>query len=121
MRNSFTFNVINWHLSHPQCFQDFISMKKCVSNREDRDTDDYQNQRCCGPVDSALEEITQTGIDEGPETYIYVFANHQLSLNILRSNQRSEEHTSELQSRGHLVCRLLLEKKKTKLKKTDTD
>src|SRR5207253_10171420 len=27
---------------------------------------------------------------------------------------RSEEHTSELQSRGHLVCRLLLEKKKIK-------
>src|SRR5690625_6341060 len=26
---------------------------------------------------------------------------------------RSEEHTSELQSRGHLVCRLLLENKKT--------
>src|SRR5215510_16348310 len=29
-------------------------------------------------------------------------------------NSRSEEHTSELQSRGHLVCRLLLEKKKQK-------
>src|SRR5439155_4175945 len=28
------------------------------------------------------------------------------------AGQRSEEHTSELQSRGHLVCRLLLEKKK---------
>src|SRR2546429_4795017 len=28
---------------------------------------------------------------------------------------RSEEHTSELQSRLHLVCRLLLEKKKTQL------
>src|SRR5439155_24337309 len=27
-------------------------------------------------------------------------------------DERSEEHTSELQSRGHLVCRLLLEKKK---------
>src|SRR5690625_5827192 len=27
---------------------------------------------------------------------------------------RSEEHTSELQSRGHLVCRLLLEKKNSK-------
>src|SRR5207253_9625084 len=27
-------------------------------------------------------------------------------------HSRSEEHTSELQSRGHLVCRLLLEKKK---------
>src|SRR5690625_6266681 len=30
----------------------------------------------------------------------------------LNSIFRSEEHTSELQSRGHLVCRLLLEKKK---------
>src|SRR5207253_5309985 len=29
-----------------------------------------------------------------------------------RKSGRSEEHTSELQSRGHLVCRLLLEKKK---------
>src|SRR5690625_6433945 len=30
----------------------------------------------------------------------------------LLADVRSEEHTSELQSRGHLVCRLLLEKKK---------
>src|SRR2546422_6146173 len=30
----------------------------------------------------------------------------------VRVEQRSEEHTSELQSRLHLVCRLLLEKKK---------
>src|SRR2546429_7213580 len=29
-----------------------------------------------------------------------------------KMNERSEEHTSELQSRLHLVCRLLLEKKK---------
>src|SRR5690625_5674672 len=34
---------------------------------------------------------------------------------------RSEEHTSELQSRGHLVCRLLLEKKKRKSDKTTTN
>src|SRR5690625_5687219 len=36
---------------------------------------------------------------------------------------RSEEHTSELQSRGHLVCRLLLEKKNTHhpIKITSTD
>src|SRR5258707_11851328 len=33
---------------------------------------------------------------------------------------RSEEHTSELQSRQYLVCRLLLEKKK-KTQKTETD
>src|SRR3712207_8235592 len=31
----------------------------------------------------------------------------------LRFRRRSEEHTSELQSRQYLVCRLLLEKKKT--------
>src|SRR5690625_6584947 len=35
-----------------------------------------------------------------------------------RGRARSEEHTSELQSRGHLVCRLLLEKKK---RDTDLD
>src|SRR5207253_11336779 len=36
------------------------------------------------------------------------WANRRLN----ESSHRSEEHTSELQSRGHLVCRLLLEKKK---------
>src|SRR5437870_11286680 len=34
---------------------------------------------------------------------------------------RSEEHTSELQSRGHLVCRLLLEKKKKPRGARDVD
>src|SRR5690625_3290747 len=34
------------------------------------------------------------------------------AVTVLSSEDRSEEHTSELQSRGHLVCRLLLEKKK---------
>src|SRR2546422_7509550 len=35
----------------------------------------------------------------------------------LEGRYRSEEHTSELQSRLHLVCRLLLEKKKIDLRK----
>src|SRR3712207_6882503 len=34
------------------------------------------------------------------------------ALNVIRAAPRSEEHTSELQSRQYLVCRLLLEKKK---------
>src|SRR3712207_8340224 len=34
---------------------------------------------------------------------------------VRKSSRRSEEHTSELQSRQYLVCRLLLEKKKKKL------
>src|SRR5260221_8864669 len=38
-----------------------------------------------------------------------------------RQHSRSEEHTSELQSHSDLVCRLLLEKKKKKLKKRGSD
>src|SRR5439155_20431911 len=38
----------------------------------------------------------------------------------IRTRIRSEEHTSELQSRGHLVCRLLLEKKKKNTREVDT-
>src|SRR3989442_10929725 len=37
----------------------------------------------------------------------------------MASIKRSEEHTSELQSRPHLVCRLLLEKKKERTLKAD--
>src|SRR2546422_6387102 len=38
-----------------------------------------------------------------------------------RSERRSEEHTSELQSRLHLVCRLLLEKKKKRYEQNVND
>src|SRR5690554_7685015 len=38
--------------------------------------------------------------------------------NTVNRSLRSEEHTSELQSRPHLVCRLLLEKKKKKTKQS---
>src|SRR3712207_8606965 len=40
-------------------------------------------------------------------------AAHELGHRLLAQPGRSEEHTSELQSRQYLVCRLLLEKKKT--------
>src|SRR3712207_8898914 len=40
--------------------------------------------------------------------------------NIGRAVERSEEHTSELQSRQYLVCRLLLEKKKNNSQYTKT-
>src|SRR5690625_6150536 len=41
-----------------------------------------------------------------------VIGRHHLAVQPVALLDRSEEHTSELQSRGHLVCRLLLEKKK---------
>src|SRR2546422_2538435 len=42
-------------------------------------------------------------LDDRPKRFLHVLA---------EGDARSEEHTSELQSRLHLVCRLLLEKKK---------
>src|SRR5207253_2500816 len=56
---------------------------------------------------SGLGPVTSTAFDITPGTA------SQLAFSVQPSNTvRSEEHTSELQSRGHLVCRLLLEKKK---------
>src|SRR5437660_12030115 len=42
-------------------------------------------------------------------------------IRVAAQHERSEEHTSELQSRGHLVCRLLLEKKKKQKNKIDKE
>src|SRR2546422_6958566 len=53
--------------------------------------------------------------DEVPSVAPNVLAGQVRALGVTgktRSSARSEEHTSELQSRLHLVCRLLLEKKK---------
>src|SRR3712207_7581641 len=53
----------------------------------------------------------------------FIFVNGEKEWSIfnllLVAVQRSEEHTSELQSRQYLVCRLLLEKKKNTISYTD--
>src|SRR3712207_7627398 len=49
-------------------------------------------------------ELTRAGI---PVTVIA----DNMAASLMRAGRRSEEHTSELQSRQYLVCRLLLEKK----------
>ena len=48
------------------------------------------------------------------EIYVQDWGNITQAEALKRAGYRSEEHTSELQSRLHLVCRLLLEKKKMK-------
>src|SRR5690554_7488909 len=63
---------------------------------------------------SSLIEIdakTKVRIDNNVRSVINKIQKHQLNDGGL-AFWRSEEHTSELQSRPHLVCRLLLEKKK---------
>src|SRR3712207_7731802 len=53
-------------------------------------------------------------IDRLPERKSLAAVRGTLVHAVLERLYRSEEHTSELQSRQYLVCRLLLEKKKTK-------
>src|SRR2546422_3749165 len=54
--------------------------------------------------------LVRAETDETPAVlYVDLHLVHEVT------SPRSEEHTSELQSRLHLVCRLLLEKKKKKL------
>src|SRR5690625_6354076 len=69
-------------------------------------------------VDTRTEVFIQSAMNrllEGRTSFVIA---HRLStiqdadLILVMDKGRSEEHTSELQSRGHLVCRLLLEKKK---------
>src|SRR5690554_5282071 len=58
------------------------------------------------------EKITASILEMIGEVQKYVPGYRLVNGPIYDGNQRSEEHTSELQSRPHLVCRLLLEKKK---------
>src|SRR5690625_5324463 len=63
-----------------------------------------------GLVDIAFNQIRQAG--QQPAILIHLME---------ALAQRSEEHTSELQSRGHLVCRLLLERKKIQVHHINVD
>src|SRR5690625_6917643 len=90
---------------------------------------DYELLRICPPlaipVDIALvaRDVKQCrGGAGGLRNYpVHAQQHHGLAFPVDRVDEsgvsvnvpplRSEEHTSELQSRGHLVCRLLLEKK----------
>src|SRR5690625_7017453 len=56
-----------------------------------------------------IPHLTVILVGDNPASKSYVNGKKKASAEV-----RSEEHTSELQSRGHLVCRLLLEKKNKK-------
>src|SRR5689334_24527530 len=67
---------------------------------------------CCAP--SANATVTTAGKPSGTTATAIATA-----FSSTKSNDRSEEHTSELQSQFHLVCRLLLEKKKLMINSTN--
>src|SRR5690625_5768773 len=60
-------------------------------------------------LDAAEEYVEFEGL---PARICWLGYDERHKAGLLFNDLRSEEHTSELQSRGHLVCRLLLEKKK---------
>src|SRR5207253_4347756 len=77
------------HCPKPMTESNFNALASFVKSIGDRpDTNESWN---------AIESQLETKVPEDYKAFV---------------SSRSEEHTSELQSRGHLVCRLLLEKKK---------
>src|SRR5690554_7105139 len=63
------------------------------------------------PATDQGAQPTDQGQQAAPDAGGKTFSQEDVN-NIVAREVRSEEHTSELQSRPHLVCRLLLEKKK---------
>src|SRR5690625_5773536 len=82
-------------------------------------------QRCIGGHQAALDRFGAHFFQADAATVVHKTQQHLASLSGQTQNKssalalalagalfwRSEEHTSELQSRGHLVCRLLLEER----------
>src|SRR5690625_6652237 len=81
----------------------------------------YSGQVFLKTPEKATVKYLLTGIDDGDEYQVEIEKNKLASVPKVElidewmiglNPERSEEHTSELQSRGHLVCRLLLDKKR---------
>src|SRR2546429_734764 len=62
--------------------------------------------------------MTTRNVTCGVVPVCYLTPTYQYLTELVSFFSRSEEHTSELQSRLHLVCRLLLEKKKIRVRST---
>src|SRR5687768_18147707 len=68
----------------------------------------FRSERSAGPAESMRQQRQMASFVPAEVVDEKVWRRED------RRDERSEEHTSELQSRLHLVCRLLLEKKKVR-------
>src|SRR5947209_9435801 len=66
-------------------------------------------------VEKDISIANRLGLHARPAAmFVRIASRHRSEIWVSKEGERSEEHTSELQSRQYLVCRLLLEKKKRK-------
>src|SRR5207253_8009358 len=93
--------TLSLHDALPILVVGFSIITNVTSNSEKKQTELMAEQEKLAAEKKRLED-EKNRLQSAPKTFKLVQA------------LRSEEHTSELQSRGHLVCRLLLEKKKKK-------
>src|SRR5690625_5765946 len=108
-------SVFSANLNRDEKKEELKRLQEALKELEGCDTDYSESKDLClkpefttktfhGEVATDVEGFKE---DELQVSYTGI-SDEQLS----KAKTRSEEHTSELQSRGHLVCRLLLEKKK---------
>src|SRR5690606_40389654 len=86
----------------------------CVRTRRSSDLRAWKSRSRSTKDEDASMSIAIIGRKAGM-TRVFTEAGESIPVTVIECtpNRRSEEHTSELQSRENLVCRLLLEKKKT--------
>src|SRR5690625_6383190 len=93
---------------------------KCVNNEIEGKQEQPQHNTASTSAIAPLKALLEAGDNKLVQIaiqHLVAVARLHPGTQILDADERSEEHTSELQSRGHLVCRLLLEKKTIDLMK----
>src|SRR5690625_5460064 len=104
------------HSCHNKCFSGSIAVRGIFVPESDEEIAahpdpfpaEIKQEKIVPENQNQHESYEQIHIDEKPDESF--FFPHEL--HGIKMNQRSEEHTSELQSRGHIVCRHLLDKNK---------
>src|SRR5687768_17921653 len=94
-------------MSYTLSLHDALPIWFCAACAAYKTEDEYQKG---DPPTCLIHDTPLDRISEG--SYFFRLSDYDEALLAVYASRRSEEHTSELQSRLHLVCRLLLEKKK---------